>query len=331
MRTAPDRQRRRPRRAQVARGAYLARAGNCFGCHTERGGVRRRPRDRDAVRHRLRAEPHARPRPASAPGRRRLLARAAQRPRARRPAALSGVPVPELHARRARRCRRDVRVPAQPAAGRAAEPAACAALPVRPAGRARGLARALLPAGAFRERCQPPGAEWNRGAYLVEGLGHCNACHSSRNALGAPAGPLDLAGGLIPVQNWYAPARGRRRPCRRPPTRAERARRWSCTWTTAPPATATTLSAWRPRRLSGARRQSRHRADAAGEPCPHRAARRLSAVDRGQSAAVRHAAVREHPRRQRRVAEVLTYVRRHGAAARRRSRVEVSRYRGAGR
>ena len=49
-------------------------------------------------------------------------------------------------------------------------------------------------------------AEWQRGAYLVEGLGHCNACHTSRNALGAPAGPLDLAGGLIPVQNWYAPS-----------------------------------------------------------------------------------------------------------------------------
>ena len=27
--------------------------------------------------------------------------------------------------------------------------------------------------------------EWNRGAYLVEGLGHCNACHASRNFLGA--------------------------------------------------------------------------------------------------------------------------------------------------
>ena len=49
-------------------------------------------------------------------------------------------------------------------------------------------------------------AEWQRGAYLVEALGHCNACHASRNALGAPAGPLDLAGGLIPVQNWYAPS-----------------------------------------------------------------------------------------------------------------------------
>lgn len=50
------------------------------------------------------------------------------------------------------------------------------------------------------------GAEWKRGAYLVEGLGHCNACHAARNALGATVHPLDLAGGLIPVQNWYAPS-----------------------------------------------------------------------------------------------------------------------------
>ena len=50
------------------------------------------------------------------------------------------------------------------------------------------------------------GPEWLRGAYLVEGLGHCNACHASRNALGATRNTLDLAGGLIPVQNWYAPS-----------------------------------------------------------------------------------------------------------------------------
>ena len=49
-------------------------------------------------------------------------------------------------------------------------------------------------------------ADWTRGAYLVEGLGHCNACHASRNALGATSNTLDLAGGLIPVQNWYAPS-----------------------------------------------------------------------------------------------------------------------------
>jgi len=49
-------------------------------------------------------------------------------------------------------------------------------------------------------------AEWNRGAYLVRGLGHCAACHSARNALGATSETLDLAGGLIPMQNWYAPS-----------------------------------------------------------------------------------------------------------------------------
>lgn len=48
--------------------------------------------------------------------------------------------------------------------------------------------------------------QWNRGAYLVRGLGHCAACHTARNALGATDAALDLAGGLIPMQNWYAPS-----------------------------------------------------------------------------------------------------------------------------
>ena len=48
-------------------------------------------------------------------------------------------------------------------------------------------------------------AEWNRGAYLVQGLGHCAACHSPRNALGATGPVHDLSGGLMPVVNWYAP------------------------------------------------------------------------------------------------------------------------------
>ncbi len=48
-------------------------------------------------------------------------------------------------------------------------------------------------------------AEWNRGAYLVQGLGHCAACHSPRNPLGASGAVNDLSGGLMPVVNWYAP------------------------------------------------------------------------------------------------------------------------------
>ena len=66
--------------------------------------------------------------------------------------------------------------------------------------------RALYFRPAQHELDAARSADWNRGAYLVEGLGHCNACHASRNVLGATASPLDLAGGLIPVQNWYAPS-----------------------------------------------------------------------------------------------------------------------------
>jgi nicotinate dehydrogenase subunit B len=48
-------------------------------------------------------------------------------------------------------------------------------------------------------------AEWNRGAYLVNGLGHCGACHTARNALGAEqGGPAYLAGAVI--DGWEAPA-----------------------------------------------------------------------------------------------------------------------------
>jgi nicotinate dehydrogenase subunit B len=46
-------------------------------------------------------------------------------------------------------------------------------------------------------------AAWNRGAYLVEGLGHCGACHSPRNALGAEKASAYLAGGF--AEGWEAP------------------------------------------------------------------------------------------------------------------------------
>ena len=49
-------------------------------------------------------------------------------------------------------------------------------------------------------------AEWNRGSYLVRGLGHCNACHGSRNALGATSGSLEMSGGVSPIDKWYAPS-----------------------------------------------------------------------------------------------------------------------------
>lgn len=45
---------------------------------------------------------------------------------------------------------------------------------------------------------------WNRGAYLVEGLGHCSGCHSPRNALGVEQRNAYLAGGF--AEGWEAPA-----------------------------------------------------------------------------------------------------------------------------
>ena len=46
---------------------------------------------------------------------------------------------------------------------------------------------------------------WNRGHYLAQGAGHCAACHSPRNALGAEKeGRHYLAGGE--TEGWLAPA-----------------------------------------------------------------------------------------------------------------------------
>lgn len=72
--------------------------------------------------------------------------------------------------------------------------------------------RALLAAWRalyFKPGVQEPdpgqSVEWNRGRYLVEGLGHCAACHTPRNGLGATRASAPLAGGTIPMLDWYAP------------------------------------------------------------------------------------------------------------------------------
>lgn len=46
-------------------------------------------------------------------------------------------------------------------------------------------------------------AEYNRGAYLVETLGHCGACHTPKNMLGADKKGQDYQGGKL--EAWYAP------------------------------------------------------------------------------------------------------------------------------
>ncbi|OYY91335.1 MAG: aldehyde dehydrogenase [Sphingomonas sp. 28-66-16] len=46
-------------------------------------------------------------------------------------------------------------------------------------------------------------AEWNRGAYLAEGISHCGACHTPRNGLGAEREDRAYAG--APIDHWIAP------------------------------------------------------------------------------------------------------------------------------
>ena len=48
------------------------------------------------------------------------------------------------------------------------------------------------------------GADWKRGEFIVNGLGHCAACHTPKNLLFGDETSAPLTGGL--VDNWLAPA-----------------------------------------------------------------------------------------------------------------------------
>ncbi|MCQ2042410.1 MULTISPECIES: cytochrome c [Stutzerimonas] len=45
--------------------------------------------------------------------------------------------------------------------------------------------------------------QWNRGAYLVQGLGHCGSCHTPKNLIGGDKSDGSLKGGEL--QGWMAP------------------------------------------------------------------------------------------------------------------------------
>ncbi len=61
-----------------------------------------------------------------------------------------------------------------------------------------------LHGGPFR-RDASQSAQWNRGAYLVNGPGHCAECHSPRNFLGAVVGSERFAGGPSPDGKGWVP------------------------------------------------------------------------------------------------------------------------------
>ena len=56
------------------------------------------------------------------------------------------------------------------------------------------------------ERLKPDpskSAQWNRGRYLVDALGHCGTCHTPKTIMGADKNSAYLQGGLL--QDWFAP------------------------------------------------------------------------------------------------------------------------------
>jgi len=197
-----------PAPEQVARGAYLARVGNCMLCHTERGGA-----------------PYAGGRPVETPFGTVYTSNIT-------PDAETGIGRwSAAHFRRALHegRSRDGRLlyPVFPYTHTTLVTAADAdALfdylrslpPVNQPAREHRLrwpystqaALAVWRTLYFRpQRYQPDASrtpEWNRGAYLVQGLAHCGACHTARDALGGFGDAMDLSGGLIPMQNWYAPS-----------------------------------------------------------------------------------------------------------------------------
>jgi len=72
------------------------------------------------------------------------------------------------------------------------------------------LAQALWRALYFKPGTTPPdpaqSAEWNRGAYLVRGLGHCAACHGARDVLGGQRHGSAMLGSHLAHGGWYAPS-----------------------------------------------------------------------------------------------------------------------------
>ncbi|QXL85253.1 cytochrome c [Comamonas sp. NLF-1-9] len=51
-----------------------------------------------------------------------------------------------------------------------------------------------------------PQTPLQRGAYIAQALGHCAACHSPRDALGGPLRGEALSGAIVPGEYWWAPS-----------------------------------------------------------------------------------------------------------------------------
>jgi len=196
-----------PTAEQKARGAYLALAGNCAGCHTAPGGAAYAGGRAIGTPFGLLYAGNLTPDAAGLGGwSPDHFWRALHNGRSRDGRLLYPA-FPYPHFSRISRADSDALfawlTTLRPVSGR--PPPNALRFPFdQPA--ALAVWRALFFRPAAHQAQASQSAEWNRGAYLVAGLGHCGACHSPRNAAGATVSGDTLAGGLIPSQNWYAPS-----------------------------------------------------------------------------------------------------------------------------
>ena len=194
--------------ATVERGAYLARAGNCMACHTERGG-----------------EPYAGGRAIDTPFGTVYASNLT-------PEATTGLGAwsaeafrRALHEGRSRDGR--LLYPVFPYTHttlvsdddsdalyaflrslppvKKATPAHALRFPVNTQA-ALAVWRLLYFKPQRFEPVATQSAEWNRGAYLAMGLAHCSACHSERDALGGSPLAQRWGAGLMPDGHWLAPS-----------------------------------------------------------------------------------------------------------------------------
>ncbi|WP_243457431.1 c-type cytochrome [Ottowia testudinis] len=191
----------------LARGAYLARVGNCLACHTARGGApgaggRPLPTPFGTV-----YTSNLTPDPDTGIGRWSAGAfwRALHHGRSADGRLLYPV-FPYTHTTLLTRADSDALF-----AYFRSQPSASAQWPAHdlrwPYGTQAALAvwRALyFRPGEFRPD-PAHGEAVNRGAYLVRAVAHCSACHAPRDRLGG-ADWRDLSGGQIPGLGWYAPS-----------------------------------------------------------------------------------------------------------------------------
>jgi mono/diheme cytochrome c family protein len=192
----------------VERGAYLARAGNCAACHTARGGPAYAGGDAIATPFGRVYGGNLTPDPVHGIGRWSADAfwRAMHEGRSRDGRLLNpAFPFDSFtHISREDSDALHAFLRSQPPVARPTQPQGLS-FPFNLQAALAVWRTLYFEPGRFQ--AQPErSAEWNRGAYLVRGLGHCAACHATRDPLGGVREGREYTGGLMAGLGWYAPS-----------------------------------------------------------------------------------------------------------------------------